>query len=96
MNLSNLKIVTVPLEDMAAIIREIVASGLQKINILTNPIKQEDSDELLSRAEVCKLLKVSFTTLFHWNNSNILTHNKIGTRVYYKRAEVMNKLNRAA
>ena len=90
----NLNIVNVSLEDMANTLREIVASELQKvIEIIVPTHKEDDSDKIMTRDEVCKLLKVSTTTLFHWHNDKVLVNHKIGRRVYYIKADVMAKLN---
>ena len=59
--------------------------------ILANNLK-DDSNKTMTRQEVCKLLKVSNTTLFHWNNDKVLVNHKIGRRVYYMKADVMAKL----
>ena len=54
----------------------------------------DDLDKILTREEVCKLLKISKTTLFHWNNEKVLVNHKIGRRVYYMKADVMAKLTK--
>ena len=88
----NINIVNVSLEDMANTLREIVASELQKVKSLLTETPKDESDKILTREEVCKLLKVSTTTLFHWNNDKLLVNHKIGRRVYYMKADVMAKL----
>ena len=88
----NINIVNVSLEDMANTLREIVASELQKVKSLLTETPKDDSDKIMTREEVCKLLKVSNTTLFHWNNDKVLVNNKIGRRVYYMKADVMARL----
>ena len=89
---NHINLVNVPLEVMAKTIREIVASELQKIKEIIVPTPKDDSDKIMTREEVCKLLKVSNTTLFHWNNDKVLVNHKIGRRVYYMKADVMAKL----
>jgi excisionase family DNA binding protein len=89
----NINIVNVSLEDMANTLREIVASELQKVKSLLTETPKDDSDKIMTRAEVCKLLKVSNTTLFNWNNDKILVNYKVGRRVYYKKSDVMAILN---
>ena len=88
-----LNFVNISLEDMTCIMREIVASELQKAKeiILQTPI--DDSDKILTREEVCKLLKVSLTTLFNWNNDKTLVNYKVGRRVYYMKTDVLALLN---
>ncbi len=89
-----LNLVHVSIEDMTSIMREVVATELQKVKELISLIpKEDDSDKILTREEVCKLLKVSTTTLFNWNNDKILENHKVGRRVYYKKSDVLAVLN---
>lgn len=88
-----LNFVNISLEDMTSIMREIVASELQKVSNFISTTPKDDLDKILTREEVCKLLKVSNTTLFHWHNDKVLVNHKIGRRVYYMKADVMAKLN---
>lgn len=90
---NKLKLVHVSLEDMSTIMREIVASELQKAKELISTTPKGESDKILTREEVCKLLKVSLTTLFNWNNDKTLVNHKIGRRVYYMKADVLALLN---
>ncbi len=90
MKIQNLNLVTVPLETLADTIREIVASELQKVIKINISSKLNDStDEILTREEVCRLLKISNTTLFNWDNNKILENHKIGRRVYYRKSDVL-------
>ncbi len=93
MNNQILNFVNISLEDMTCIMREIVASELQKAKEIISPTPIDDLDKIMTREEVCKLLKVSNTTLFHWHNDKVLVNHKIGRRVYYMKADVMDKLN---
>ena len=93
MNNQILNFVNISLEDMTCIMREIVASELQNAKEFISPTPKDDLDKILTREEVCKLLKVSNTTLFHWHNDKVLVNHKIGRRVYYMKADVMVKLN---
>lgn len=81
------------LEDLSTMIRQSVATELQKVSNLISPTPKDDSDKILTREEVCKLLKVSTTTLFNWNNDKILENHKVGRRVYYKKSDVLAVLN---
>ncbi len=80
------------LQELEAIIRQAVATELKVVNMKT-PTPKENLDEILTRTEVSKLLKISMTTLFHWHNQEILVNRKVGRRVYYKKSDVMDKLN---
>ncbi len=87
----NINLVQVSLDDMSSVIRKIVADELNKVhNFMASPPKTE-SDNFLSREDVCKLLKVSPTTLFHWNRNKTLTNQKLGRRVYYLESDVKAK-----
>ncbi len=85
----NINLVNVPLDVMANTLREIVASELQKIKNLIPETPKDETDKVLTREEVCKLLKVSNTTLFNWNNDKTLVNFKIGRRVYYMQSDVL-------
>ena len=60
----------------------------------TSSNKNENVDEILTRKQVCKLLKISNSTLFNWNNNTILENHKIGHRVYYKKSDVLALLQK--
>jgi excisionase family DNA binding protein len=79
---------------MTSIMREVVATELQKVKeLISLTPKEDDSDKILTREEVCKLLKVSLTTLFNWNNDKTLVNYKVGRRVYYMKTDVLALLN---
>ncbi len=80
------------MEDLSLLIRDAVKTELKKINEVIQLSPQKETSELLTREEVAKILKVSYTTLFHWNKSGELSAQKIGNRVYYQRSTIMNKL----
>ena len=82
--------------DLQQLISEVVKEEITKITKVIQLQPQKDAPELLTREEVAKILKVSYTTLFHWNNSGELSAKKIGKRVYYQRSIIMDKLNNVA
>jgi len=66
MEIKNLNPVNVPLDVLTDTIRDIVASELQKVMVLsTSSNKNENVDEILTRKKVCKLLKICNSTLFN-------------------------------
>lgn len=90
--MSLINIVNVSLEDMSQIIKNIVAEEMQKaIKSIIRDCNEGDN-EFLTREETSKLLHVSNTTLFHWNNQKILVNHKINRRVYYKKSDVIDLL----
>ena len=93
LNKENL-LVQLNVSDLQQLIREAVKSELENITevFTTRKKDSEEESEIISRIDVCKLLKVSTTTLFLWNKNNILKAKKIGNRVYYLKSDVMDKL----
>ena len=55
-------------------------------------ISKQNDEELLTRTETAKILKVELTTLWSWTKKGKITAYGIGNRVYYKRGEIMKAL----
>ncbi len=91
----NINLVQVSLDDMSSVIRSILIEELKKFGNYFNQdtTKSDGLDEYLTREEVCKRLKVSYTTLYNWHNEKILVNFKVGRRVYYKESDVKALLN---
>ena len=68
---------------------EIIEAILKGVDSLIKESKQPKlSKEYLTREEVCKLLKIDLSTLWHWTKKNKLKAHGLGGRVYYIREEV--------
>jgi predicted DNA-binding transcriptional regulator AlpA len=66
-----------------------------KIISLNNVSNSED--DILTREEVKNILKVSYPTLWKYNNDGTLkVKSKIGRRVYYSKKDLNNLLNNVA
>ncbi len=76
-------------DELRCIIEESVAKVLQKM-----PQETVD-DTLLTRKEVAKLLKVSLVTLNQWRREGIISQQKIKSRVYFLKSQVMRAINNA-
>jgi hypothetical protein len=50
------------------------------------------NEELLSREETCKFLKIDSSTLWSWTNKEKVKAYGIGARRYYKRSELIQCL----
>ena len=87
--MTHIQVYQLSLEDLSTMIRQSVATELQKVSNIISTTPKDDSDKILTREEVCKLLKVSNTTLFNWNNDKTLVNFKIGRRVYYMQSDVL-------
>ena len=57
---------------------------------------EREKDELLSREQTADLLKISLPTLLDWRKKGIVKPYKMGNRVYYKRAEIMETLEKSS
>ena len=77
--------------DLEELIRKVVNEQLE---VFRKNLSTENPEELLSRAEACGLLKVNLTTLWNWTKKRKIIAYGIGNRVYYKRAELMERLVR--
>lgn len=84
------QIESVNVKELTDIISEKLIEKLEtKISSL---IQKNSDDELLTREETAKLLRVNVTTLWHWTKKGKLIAYGIGNRAYYKRGEVMSAL----
>jgi hypothetical protein len=91
--MTQIQVFQLSVEDLSTMIRQSVATELQKVSNLISKTPKDDSDKILTREEVCMLLDVSTTTLFNWNRDGILVNQKRGRRVYYSKASVMSMFN---
>lgn len=78
----------IDLDSFGQFIQKLVREELEKII----PVQSKEK-EFYTREETAKLLNVSLTTLFHWNNQGILKTKKLGKRVYYSKSDVLSQLN---
>jgi hypothetical protein len=89
---NNTMVFQLSIAELEAIIRNVLSVELQKQNSSTEAETETESDELLTRDAVSKMLKVSFPTLWSWNKRGVLVAQKIGNKVLYEKAHVMAQL----
>ena len=70
------------------IVKTAIQSEIQGLKTPENPV------ELLSRFEAAKLLGISLPTLNNYSQDGRLQSYKIGSRIRYKREEVLNALHK--
>lgn len=76
------QIENISIEELTEIIAEKLVDKLEmKIATL---ISNQSDNELLTRTETAKILKVELTTLWSWTKKGKITAYGIGNRVYYK------------
>ncbi len=84
------QIENISVDELVDIIAEKLVDKLEK-RIATLISKQND-EELLTREETTKLLKIDSSTLWHWTNKGKIKVYGIASRRYYKRGEIMKAL----
>ena len=90
------RLIDLKVSDLIKLISESVSTELEKVNAFLNLKVENPKEELLTRDETSKLLKISLTTLWKHSKSGTLPAKKIGHKVYYFRQDVMNRLNSVA
>lgn len=65
---------------------------LKELSQLREEISNNSKDELLTREETCKFLKVDSSTLWSWTNKGKVKAYGIGSRRYYKKNELIDSL----
>ena len=78
----------VTLIEIEETIRKVIREELNKIVI------PKDDTELLTRSEVAEILGITLPTLNVWSKYGKIPSYRIGTRVRYKKSEVMEALNK--
>lgn len=87
------RLIDLKVSDLIDLISESVATELTRVNDLLTSNVNKPEKELLTREEVSKLLKLSYTTLWKHDKTGILPAKKLGHKVFYLRADVMDNLN---
>jgi hypothetical protein len=85
---SAIQLMQIDIDSFGQFIQKLVREELEKII----PVQSEEK-EFYTREETAKLLNVSLTTLFHWNNQGVLKTKKLGKRVYYSKSDVLSQLD---
>jgi hypothetical protein len=90
MNANAILLQEITLDQLVLLIGSSVKSGIQEFQ---NELQTKDkSEELLSRDETCKFLKIDSSTLWAWTNQKKVKAYGLGVRRYYKRSELMESL----
>ena len=75
-------------------LQELIGTSVKTgINAIQEEINQKvTSEELLTRDETCKFLKIDSSTLWSWTKKSKVKAYGIGARRYYKRSELIESL----
>ncbi|MDA9348778.1 helix-turn-helix domain-containing protein [Flavobacteriaceae bacterium] len=83
-------------QELLEIIKEGVKLELNRQKAIGQTTFNNSHEKYLSRSETAKLLHVTEVTLNNWEKRNILVPSRMGRRVLYKEAEVLERLDHAA
>jgi excisionase family DNA binding protein len=78
---------TLTINDFISILDERIALANSK------NLPKTDEEILLKRADVARLFGISLVTLNQWMKDGRIRYHRINSRVFFKRAEVMEALN---
>lgn len=65
-----------------------ILSGFEEL-LKKNQKNSKDSEVILTREEAAKMLSVSLVTLWKYTKNNIIPAYRIGTKVRYKKSEIL-------
>jgi len=82
---------SLPVAEIEGMITRAVQEG---ISVLLTAQTQGDPDELVTRKEAAQLLGVSLPTLHDYTARGIIPGYRIGTRVRYKKGEILDCLRK--
>ena len=91
-----IQILNVTRQELLEIIKEGVKLELNRQKAIGQTTFNNSHEKYLSRSETAKLLHVTEVTLNNWEKRNILVPSRMGRRVLYKEAEVLERLDHAA
>lgn len=76
-------------------LQETIIKGVKsQLEELKKHFQPKEPNEYLTRSEVSDLLKIDESTVHNWRKKNILTAYQIGGRVFYKRKEIENAIEK--
>jgi len=72
-------------------LEDLISQSLEEV-IKNNTLNKTTDQELLTREEACKLLKIDSSTLWRWTNKGKIIAYGIGSRRFYKKEELLSSL----
>lgn len=80
-------IVTMQIQDLQKLVRDILNESFSRINPIKEKIKSKTN--LISRLKVTQIFGITTTTLDKWRRCGILPPEiKVGSRIYFKKDEI--------
>jgi excisionase family DNA binding protein len=84
--MENLIFSQIPIDDLKIIISDTIRAEMQRIATPTPP----PETEYITRNQCARILGVSLPTLNDWTKRGLIIGYRIGTRVRYKKGEIMD------
>ena len=81
----------IPLDTLRRLISDSVKVEVEKFSSLYQP---QQNNDLITREDTAKLLGISLPTLHSWSKLGIIPSYRIGTRIRYKKEEVLNSVSK--
>lgn len=81
----------IPLAELEGVFQRVVQNALAESK---KDSFQSESEDLLTRKEAANLLGVSLPTLHDYTTRNIIPAYRLGTRIRYKKGEIMDCLRK--
>jgi excisionase family DNA binding protein len=79
-------------DELKQLLAEVVAEELNRIKS-KEPVQEDD--KLIKIDEVSKLLNVSLVTIHSWKKTGKLPFYKISNKIYFKKSEILEALNKS-
>jgi len=79
-------------EDLIKEIREAVIQEMRPF-LKQDDLAKSTSDDLMCRKDVCRMFNIHESTLNRWKNVGKLIPYNMGGKVFFKRSEILLKLN---
>lgn len=81
---NHIALLPIPLEELKQELMNGIREELTKLEETTTL-----NEEFIKSDEACKMLKISNVTLTDWRRRGIIKYYKLGSRVFFKRSEIL-------
>jgi len=89
--MSKIQFIEIQPNELADLINEKVKINLETL-VKDLSMQKAEGSEFLTRKEAAKFFGTSLVTLYDWSKKGLITPYRMGTRIYYKRSELVNSL----
>ncbi|KAB7528225.1 helix-turn-helix domain-containing protein [Flagellimonas olearia] len=90
MTLQTVQLIGIDMERFQSLIGKAVAKVLQEHKELLNDSRNESGDKYLSRKEAAEFLRISETTLWNLDKTQVLPAKRLNGKVLYLKSDLLN------